>query len=361
MVQRNLIRLLFVLGTIAGTTPGAMADTVQLKNGDVLTGKVVSFDAKKLKLTTSYAGDVAVAVAEVDRLTTDEPMILKWVDGRETAGRIVTDADGSMRVDDGQGGVVPLALAEVSSFAPVPPPRPWFRRRGEINVGFTGATGNTETQGYHVSGQARPEFGNNTFTISGQLNRSEAEIDGTTETTASNWRVLAQYDRFFTEHWYWFLNNGWENDDLKDLNVRISAATGPGYKFWDEELRYLSVEIGPGFIYENFRRVLIVNDVDDPSDDVVINPDRDYITGRWALDFNHAVFDPGKRFFHNHILLVRADNADTFLFQSSTGLRVNLIASLSIGAEVQFDWNNDPADGAKKEDLRYLLTLGYAF
>ncbi len=361
MSRLHLVRLLCCLVTVGGGWAEARGDKVYLKNGDVLTGTVVKFDAKALKLATEYAGDVTISAGEVERIATEGPVVLKLDSGREIAGRIVAGDDGAMEIDDGGGNLIPLSLSQVSSLAPPPPPRPWFRNSGEINLGFTGASGNTKTQGYHIAGQARPEFGRNTITISGQLNRSEATIDGSDETTASNWRVLGQYDRYLTDHWYWFLNNGWENDDLKDLNVRISTATGAGYKFWDDEMRYFTVELGPGFIYENFKRVQFVNDPEDPLDDVVVNPDRDYVTGRWALDFSRAVFDPGKRFFHNHILSVRADNADTFIFQSATGLRFNLIASINAGAEVQFDWNNDPADAAVKEDLRYLVTLGYAF
>jgi len=358
MLRRNLIRLLLLLGVTAGTTAGAQADTVQLRNGDVLTGTVVSFDAKELTLKTAYAGAVVIKVAEIDRVATDEPVSVTWSDGREATGRVVTDADGNMSLDDGSGGVIPMSLSEVSSMAP---PRPWFHNTGSITVGFSGATGNTETQAYYIAAEARPSFGKNTISFSGQLNRSEAEVDGTNDTTASNWRALLQYDRYLTDHWYWFLNNGWENDDLKDLNVRISAATGAGYRFWNDEMRYLTAELGPGFVYENFTRVQFENDPGNPFDDVVINPDRDYITGRWALDFNHGIFDPGKRFFHNHILLVRADNAETFIFQSATGLRIDVYAGFNLGFELQFDWNNDPAFGAKEEDLRYLLTMGYAF
>lgn len=358
MLQKSGIRLLLFLGMIAWTTPGARADTVQLKNGDVLTGTVVSFDAKELKLKTAYAGAVVIKVAEIDRVATDEPVTVTWRDGREATGRVVTDANGDMSLDDGRGGVVPVSLSEVSSMAP---PRPWFHNTGAISVGFSGASGNTDTQAYYIAADARPSFGKNTISFHGQLNRSEAEVDGTNDTTASNWRALLQYDRYLTDHWYWFLNNGWENDDLKDLNVRISAATGAGYKFWDDDMRYLTAELGPGFIYENFKRVQFENDPENPFDDVVDNPDRDYITGRWALDLNHAIFDPGKRFFHNHILQVRADNAETFIFQSATGIRIDVFAGFNLGFELQFDWNNDPAFGAKEEDLRYLLTIGYAF
>ena len=332
-----------------------LADSVRLANGDVISGTVSSFDAETLTIETTYAGAIAIKASDVVRVSTDAPVVLQLSDGSEVNGRIISGAGGAMSVLDASGASVPVQLSQVASFAPPAPPEPWFQYSGEINAGFNAATGNTETQGYHLDGLFEPIFGQNGLSFTGQLNRSEAEIandagDGTrNETTASNWRVLGQYNRELTEHWYSFVNNGWENDDLKQLNLRVSAATGAGYKFWDDEMRFLTAELGPGYVYENFRR---------RDDD---NPDRDYISARWALDFDHGIVTPDTRFYHNHTLLERVDNLDTFIFQSATGLKFALIGAINAGAEVQFDWNNDPAEGAREEDLRYMLKLGYAF
>lgn len=338
-----------------------LGDTVRLENGDVLSGTLVQLDSESLKLSTPYAGEIAIAAVDVVSLTTDTDVVVTLSDGREMSGRLVTDEAGAMYVDDGAGTATPLFLAEVSAIAPPPPPQPWFRYGGEISVGFNAATGNTETQGYHIALQLNPEFGDNAISVNGQLNRSEAKISGTDETTASNWRVLAQYNRFFTEKWYWLLNNGWENDDLKDLNLRITGATGVGYRVWNEAMRILSLELGPAYVYENFARVEFLADPDDPESVVVENPDRDYATARFALNFEHGLWNPSTRFYHNDITMLRLDDANTFILQTVTGLRFDLFAGILAAAEIQFDWNNDPAEGARKEDFRYLFKLGYAF
>ncbi len=355
--------IVFVIFVVLGGASGsvARADTVRMKNGDVLTGKVLSFDSEGLVLTTTYAGDLTIAAGEVASVTTDEPVIVDMGDGREMAGRLVVDAGGGLSVEAEDGGEVALDLSEVS-FAPPPPPIPWFRYGGEINLGLNAASGNTKLVGFHVDGAVRPEFGDNAISLKGQLNITDTKIDGNNETTESNWRVLGQYNRFWTEHWYAFVNNGYENDDLKDLNLRISTSAGLGYKFWDDEMRYLTAELGPGYVYENFKRIQEPGmDPDDPSDDFTRNPDRDYAAGRWALDFDHGVFSPDTRFYHNHILLFRLDDPNTFIFQSSTGLKMGLFYGVIAGAEVQFDWNNDPAQGAVEDDLRYMLKIGYGF
>ncbi len=340
---------------------GAHADTVRMKNGDVLTGTVSNFDDENLKLTTSYAGVVTIASSQVVSVSTDAPVVVKLGGGREVVGRLSADASGGLILTSSEGASTPMKLSEVS-FAPPKPPKPWFRYKGELNAGVNGASGNTDSVGYHLDGSVRPQFGVNALSLKGQLNRTENTVDGTDETTVSNWRVLGQYDRFFTDHWYGFFNNGWENDDLKELNVRISTAGGLGYKFWDDERRYLTAELGPAWLYENFRRSLVAGGAtDDPSDDVFEDPDRNYTAARWALDLDHAVYDPATRLYHNHTLTTRIDDPNTLIFQSATGMKFNLIGAVNAGAEIQFDWNNDPAAGAVKDDLRYLLKLGYGF
>ncbi len=348
-----------VLGSLVASESGA--DTVYMKNGDVLTGTVVSFSGASLKLTTTYAGVVTIASSEVVSVATDAPVVVKLGSGREVIGRLSEAAGGGLVISGADGASTPLELSKVS-FAPPPAPTPWFRYKGEINAGLNGASGNTDQVGYHLDGSVRPAFGANALSVKGQLNRTETTVDGTDQTTVSNWRVLGQYDRFFTDNWYGFFNNGWENDDLKELNVRISTAAGLGYKFWDDEMRYLTAEFGPGLVYENFRRSRVAGgDTDDPGDDVFDNPDRNYMTARWALDLDHGLYDPGTRLYHNHILTTRIDDPNTLIFQSSTGLKFNLIGAVNAGAEIQFDWNNDPATGAVKNDLRYLVKLGYGF
>ena len=52
----------------------ASADEVWLKNGDRLTGKVMSLDAGTLVFKTSYAGDLSIKWGEVVNLKTDEPV-----------------------------------------------------------------------------------------------------------------------------------------------------------------------------------------------------------------------------------------------------------------------------------------------
>src|SRR5471032_3057753 len=71
-----LSRTLLCLAVISASTP-LLADTVWLKNGDRLTGKIKVFDGGKLLIQTSYAGAIPVDWKQVKTLESDQELLVK--------------------------------------------------------------------------------------------------------------------------------------------------------------------------------------------------------------------------------------------------------------------------------------------
>jgi hypothetical protein len=140
----------------------ASADEVWLKNGDRLTGKVVSLEGGTLLLNTSYAGDLSIKWAEVVNLKTDSP--IKVVLGDETAAQgLVTPGDpGKVKVKAEQvTEPVTVDLANVKTINPKPP-----SRQREVNVGASFTSGNTDT-GHYADGEFIARTDQNRYTIGG--------------------------------------------------------------------------------------------------------------------------------------------------------------------------------------------------
>ena len=81
MRLRRLLSLVVAATALYAVPCGA--DEVQLKNGDRLTGTVVSLDAGTLKFKTAH-GDLSIAWPEVTALTIDEPILIRSADGKVT-------------------------------------------------------------------------------------------------------------------------------------------------------------------------------------------------------------------------------------------------------------------------------------
>lgn len=71
-----LSRTLLCLAVVSASTP-LLADTVWLKNGDKLSGKITVFDGGKLLIQTQYAGAVPIDWKEVKTLESDQQLLVK--------------------------------------------------------------------------------------------------------------------------------------------------------------------------------------------------------------------------------------------------------------------------------------------
>ena len=74
-----LSRTLLCLAIAAASTP-SLADTVWMKNGDRLSGKIKVFDGGKLMLETEYGGSIPLDWAKVATLESDH----SWMESYST-------------------------------------------------------------------------------------------------------------------------------------------------------------------------------------------------------------------------------------------------------------------------------------
>ena len=122
--------------------------------------------------------------------------------------------------------------------------------------------------------------------------------------------------------------------------------TAKGAKFADEFCNLCVIEAGPAYIWEDY----------DKSDD------DDYAAAHWGLRFDHYLVEAWKlQAFHKHTLDWNVEEASAYLLKTATGLRIPIFDSFQATVQVNFDRNNNPAAGAKKDDYEYLLTGGYTW
>ena len=68
-LRRHLLPLICLLNPVCG-----LSDEVFLKNGDHLTGTVKTTKDGKVILVTTYSGEIGIALADIQRITTDKPV-----------------------------------------------------------------------------------------------------------------------------------------------------------------------------------------------------------------------------------------------------------------------------------------------
>ena len=319
---------------------GALADEVRLKNGDRITGKLVSMQDASLLFDTGFAGQITIQWSEVAQLITDERIKIVLTDGTTTEGNLQSAEAGRMRLALGSvAQPVDVALADIAAINP--PVEPAVKLSGLANVGFLETSGNTENQRIHADAEIVARTAKNRFTVGGAYNRAESDD----EKTEDNALGYLKYDHFLTDKWYFYTNGAFETDDFKDINLRTALGAGMGYQIYESELMNLSVEAGPSWINIDY----------DEADD------EDYGAGRWAVNFDRYFFDKLFQYYFRNTGFVRLDDAEDVFMLTRTGLRFPVHSGISLNAGFEWDWDNKPADDNDRSDYRYILSVGYVF
>jgi putative salt-induced outer membrane protein YdiY len=322
---------------------GTLADEVVLDNGDRITGKIVRKETDVLVVSTKYAGDLNIAWGNIRRVTTDAPITMYFEDGNRLVGTLTSEEDGTVIVKSGDtltSAPIPMAkLRYINPSADVS--GEGVKVVGHINAGYSSSSGNTNVKKVNLDTEVVARTLQNRYTLGARAARTE----DTGLETESNWLGYMKYDHFLTKKWYGYANGNFENDKLKDIRLRSTLGLGTGYQFFESPKTNLSLEGGVNYVDTDF----------------YAGVDDDYPAARWAVKFDHLVFNTQIQFFHAHEVYVGLDNVSKTFLRSQTGLRVPLYKNLNATAQYNLDWDNNPTPGRVKTDKAALLTLGYSW
>ena len=341
-MARSLRMLMFGLAVSLALAGRAAADEILFLNGDRLTGKIVSADGGKLTIKTENAGEVTVDLAKVKTFSTDEPIVVKTGD-TTLSSKVTGGADGTVQVVPVAGGTPQvIALKDVAKINP--PPVKWT---GSIVGNALITTGNSETENFGISLGAvrRTEIDRITLGGAYYYGRQESKDTDKKETTIDNWFVFGKYDYFVTKQFYLYGSARVEQDHIADLDLRLTLSGGAGYQWFETPTFNLSTEAGLAWVYESFK-----NDGND-----------DHVAARLAYHVDWTPIKPLKLFHNLEYLPNITDWLDDYNLNLDAGLRATIYEGFFAEAKVELRYDSTPAPGAKKEDVRYLLGVGWSF
>jgi len=318
-----------------------LADEIRMKNGDRISGRVISMDSGTLTVETEYAGKIAIRWNQVEALQADSPVHIVLEDETRAHGMLKTTSDGILELDT-DDVTRPLEFLPSRVAAINPPITPPAKITGRVNAGLDVKKGNTDTEAYHVDTELVARTEKNRYTLGGEANREEESG----VKTADNWLAYTSYDHFLSEKWFLYTNASFEKDDFKDLSLRTTLGAGSGYQFYETALRNLSAEAGISYVNEDYD---------------VNNQDDDYAAGRWSVKFDRYLFDKFFQLFHHHEGIVSLEDTEQVVIRARTGVRIPLRNGFNTTLQYNWDWDNSPAAGNDRVDERYLFTLGYSW
>lgn len=311
-----------------------LADTVWLNNGDRLSGEIVLLDGGKLALKTKYAGQVLIAWKDIDTLRSDKPLLIRrqGLDS-ELSNQLEAAGKGMVRVVNGSTQTVPL-----TTIKRLVPPRPVLQDRlweGNLDAKLDMERDDNDTDEWKLKGNTRMEHGRWRHLLSGELERkvkNEAK-------TADNWQLEYDLDRFINDHWFWRVGAEHDEDEFAFFSRQRSLGTGPGYRFWDNELGRLDV-IG------QFNRLQLQFN----------GGERSFNTYSLSWDYKRLLWGTRLEFYSTAELQLPDVEEIDYVLDSEMGLRYRLTdwARLSL----LYELDQASGLGQTSSERRYLLGVG---
>lgn len=227
----------FLFVALTSVSLPLLADTVWLKNGDRLTGKISLLDGGKLLIETEYGGSIPLDWKKIATLESDQQLLIKQDDVTgEVTKTLQAAGDGKVLMTNG-GAPREVELASITQIIHPKPLIQDFTWKGNVDVALDYKRAETDTDDYDVSFDTRATHG--LWRHNGQGSYNREYRNGVTVT--DNWDAEYALDRFLDDHWFWQGRLNYKRDQIEDVRRQRTLGTGPGYQFWDNDLGAFSL------------------------------------------------------------------------------------------------------------------------
>ena len=338
-----MMKASLVLAAVAAVVAGAAsADTVTLKGGTVLVGATGAISGDVLKFKSDDLGEIDLKIAKIKSIDKAKSHVVQYLDG--------TSEERAVDVKDGElwTGESKLDMKSVKAVDPVP--EKWH---GSVNVAYNATRGNTYENSATVLANVNRRWEKDRLT--GDFTYSYADSGKSSKNktkTADRWLVDVKHDHFWWKKVYHYENGRYERDVIQDLDSRFRLGVGAGYQWLDNRVFESTGKW-------NFNQEFGVNWIREEYGDGG-SKKGGFVALRYAHHFGYIPkWYSNVEFFHNFEILPEADEWEKFLTNADVGLSTKLIMDFDLIAKIEWEHNSRPSGDRKRNDLRYIVGLGY--
>jgi Protein of unknown function, DUF481 len=311
--------------------PAAFADRIELTDGSVVNGKVVSVDGGKLKVETAFAGVITIAQDQVQTLVTEAPVHVTQADGTTTLARAEETAPAAITTLWREGAESPSArlARETAEKAR----RKWSY---EASVSVSGRTGVREK--FNSAAGFKATLGSSRDRLILSVAAERASDRGVT--TADRDFGGVDYSVFFSPDYGWYVRTSLEKDTIRSIDLRSNTAFGFSRKLVRKGPLDLQFRFGASYLYEQYPTS---TDFDSPGLDLAFLTTYTLAKAK----FNSSLtYTPAFEEFSNYRL------------RHEAGLELPLTASLwKLKVGMTNEYLSQPKGNTDKLDTTYLTSL----
>lgn len=321
----------------------AMADSIVLKNGDKITGKIEEVNPSSVIVATPYAGRLVIERGAVKTLQSERAVtVVRPTDAREQLF-LAPSADGKGWQET--ASMVPAAAPPAPTAGPAER-KSWLNLgpgwKNQLAIGVMNTSGNDETTTFRgdISLKYNQKPDELTMKLTGVYGVSNGR---------QNQGLFAQnavYRRDVTEKLYAFVDDDIRHDAIKGISLQAQTAGGLGYWLHRSDKFKIDVRGGPGMTY--------LKTFDGRED---ISPAAE--AGMRA----QYVFNERMSLSQEATYTTSLTDMDIWRIHAETALNFKLDLERGLGLKVAFndDYENQPTNGRKNNDTRLSLALTLDF
>jgi len=346
-------RICFVFVLMSCVVPSSIyagvLGSVTLKDGSIIHGEIVEMIDGTLKVKSAFGTGEPFLIqwGEVVNLATSQPVGFVLGDGGSLTGIAEKGDPGELQLVNTPLTVkLPVQLASITAINP-PKEKP-VKYKINLNFGSKFSSGNTDDTQMNLLGGFVARSERLRLILDARYFYSEEDK----RVTDRNAYGTMDMNFFMTPRLYWFLAVLMQQDTFDDLNLRTAVTSGPGYQFIDKKdfaspyfsQMTLQGDLGVGFLDEDRK----------------IGDDDNYGAYRWSLRWDWEVI-PKLTVFHQQQGFPEMGDVSNFIVNTLQGIRFDIWEGINVSAQVQYLYDNKPADDSKKGDTTVFLTLGYLY
>ena len=344
-----LLVFMFMPWVVPYSIHAGVLSTVTLKDGSIIHGNIIEMLEGTLKVKAAFGADESIPIKweEVVNVATSQPVAFILGDGVTLTGIAEKGEVGELLLSV-EPFPTPIVIHLDSVTAINPPTAPPVKFQVNFNLGSKFSSGNTDDAQVNLLGGFVARSERFRFILDARYFYAEEDSNVTDRNAFGTMDV----NFFLTKRWYGYLGVLMQQDTFDDLELRTAVTTGPGYQFIEKgdfaspyfSQMTLQGDVGAGFFNEDRK----------------IDDDDNYGVYRWSVRWEWEV---EKRFtlFHQHQGFPEVDNLSNFYVNTLQGLRFKIWKGLNISGQVQYSYDNEPAEDSKKSDTTVFLAVGYNY
>jgi len=336
----------------------AYADVVTLKNGDRVTGTLVTIKGGTLQLKSAILGDLSIPMAQVASYSTEQPVALVRKDQEPVRGTLELLPSGNWQVK-ANGQAQTFTPADVSLIMPAedyhkkyegPAPKPWQAWKGTAALGESLSRGNQDTNTFTTTINAvreRPETINferhfrSTFSFATLL--SHAEEDGSNVTSHTLTTGLRE-DYLFSPRGFAFGVSQIDHISTQGLYLRQTYGGGFGADVIKHPNTTFSLIGGLTYQHEHFIMGAPVEGIDGLIGEV------------FGRQFSKRV-----RLDHNLTFYPDLSHGGQYRFDTTTVFAYKLNNRLALTTSFIDLYLSNPPAGSHQNNVTLAVGVGYSF